>query len=152
MVTIIPHPTEVLKLVRFQKELISLFYDNNMICYRQHPLWIPLPEGFTPNNKQELKDLSKRIENIKIKSPFFNDNSVFLPINFKINNSDFEFNFPILHLYDDRKKNGSKTIDSTILSLLPSCPVDKLKIFRLAIIEKTSEKSQAITDSVWIKL
>ena len=52
MIVIIPHQTEELKLIRFQKELIKQLNSQKDIFYAQQPLWIEI-EDFSPSSKKE---------------------------------------------------------------------------------------------------
>lgn len=145
MTVIIPHPTEELKLIKFQKELIKILNTEGKIYYAHQPLWLPLPEEYSANTKAELKTMGKNIKQIKILSPEYKNSDVQLPVMI----DDKKVFLPLLHFY---KKNGSQSTENISLPQLPPCPVSLFKIFRLAISEKTSENSQAVTDFTWIKL
>lgn len=67
MIVIIPHQTEELKLIRFQKELIKQLNSQKDIFYAQQPLWIEI-EDFSPSSKKELKELSKKLKNLRFSS------------------------------------------------------------------------------------
>ena len=77
MIVIIPHPTEELKLIRFQKELINQLNSQKDIFYAQQPLWIEI-EDFSPSSKEELKELSKKLKNLKFSSLKKDDEGFFL--------------------------------------------------------------------------
>lgn len=145
MVVIIPHPTEELKLIKFQKELIKLLNFEGKVYYAHQPVWFELPEEFSADSKTDLKNIGKHINQITVFSPEYHKDDVVIPI--MIN--EVKVFFTLLHRY---KKNGSKGSELNSLPSLPPCPVSRLKIFRIAISEQISENSKALKDFVWIKL
>ena len=148
MLVIIPHPTEELKLINYQKNLLSLLNTNGNIYYQQHPLWIELDRAFQAEDKHNLKEFSKQLKEIKLFQPEEKNKNIVIPIKYTIlfNNSESEIisELPFLYLY---KKNSSENISVP----LPSLPVTQLKIYRLAIAEKTSSVSAEIQEFIWVK-
>lgn len=145
MVVIIPHPTEELKLIKFQKELIRQLNTDSKVYYAHQTLWLKLSENFSASTKSELKAIGQSISQINFFPPEYQNDDVVIPVMI----DGTKFFLPLVHLY---KKNGNKGPESNSLPSLPSCPVSSLKIFRIAISEQLSENSQVLTDSVWIKL
>jgi len=151
MVVIDLHPTEKLKLIKYQKELISILNESGFIFYSQQPLWIELPETiFSASQKIELKTIGNELKKITLKNTDLKNDEIFAAFEILLSdNKTVTAELPLLHLY---KKNGSENTESISVSSLPLCPVKDLKIFRIALGAKTSEHSQEITDFIWKKL
>ncbi|MCR5189273.1 MAG: hypothetical protein K6C97_10085 [Treponema sp.] len=141
MLVVIPHPTEELKLIRFQKELIKEVNQGGCILYAHQPLWIEL-EDFSAGSKEELKKLSKEISSISFSSLEMDDEDVFLNTEVDFQGKKFLYQLPLLHLYKGKMPS--------VLSN-KKCPVEELKIFRLGIPYQYSETSKSLDDFVWHK-
>lgn len=139
---IIPHPTEQIKLIKFQKQLISELNDSNTIYYSFLPLWIELNSNlFQSEDQKDLKLISKKITSIDLIEILNTDKDIGIKIIIKTDSKEIECYLPLLKLY----KGPSKKSDWQI-------PVKKIKIFRLGIPEDFYENSKAIKDFVWCKL
>lgn len=141
MLVLILHPTEELKLIRFQKELIKEFNQEGCIFYSHQPLWIEI-ENFSAGTKEELKEISKGISSINFTSLENDDEEIFLTAEIEYRGEKIKSQLPLLHLY--RGKMPS-VLDHK------KCPVEEIKIFRLGIPYQYTETSQSLSDSIWHK-
>lgn len=141
MIVIIPHQTEELKLIRFQKELIKQLNYQKDIFYAQQPLWIEI-EDFSPSSKEELKELSKKLKNLRFSSLKKDDEGFFLQAEIEYEEKKLFYRLPLLHLYKGQIPQSP---------LNKKCPVEELKIFRLGIPYQYSETCKSLDDFVWHK-
>lgn len=142
MMVIIPHETELLKLVKFQKQLIKDLNSASTIYAAHQPLWIEFShEQFKAESQADLKLLSKRIISIELEKLSQSDEKIIAVVKIKTDIADIMAELPLLHLY----KGSPKSADIEF-------PFKKIKIFRLGIPEDLSENSKAIIESVWCKL
>ena len=58
MVVITPHPTEELKLIKYQKELIRRLFTSGTLIYAHQPLWIPTDFESVDQAKKEIKSVT----------------------------------------------------------------------------------------------
>lgn len=154
MVVIIPHPTEELKLINFQKKLIEQFNsdDGKTIWYAHTPMWFFVPK-IDYASTSELKDFIKQIEKIWAERPFFSDsnNEVIMPILLKTKKETLKIEFPLIH------KLKSINTEDVKIELLPL----EFKQCKVAIAEQLHNSSTAVQscktssyilkDSVWFK-
>ncbi len=141
MIVIIPHSTEELKIIRFQKELIKDFNRDGCIFYAHQPLWIEI-EGFSTDSKEELKELSKKIGHVTLSSLKNDDDEFFLQAEIEFEDKKLSGHLPLLHLYKGKiseKRTNKK------------CPVEELKIFRLGIPYQYTETTKSLSDFIWHK-
>lgn len=171
MFVIIPHPTEELKLINFQKKLIKKNNDENTILYACQPLWIELPDfDDSEASKAELKNFSKTIKEIIIKNTDYYDdekkplpletswessketfqeaaqnfpNEIFLPVEIITQDATIKSKIPLLRIYKGQLPQNLKNQKS---------PVEKLKIFRIAKTALYSENQKSLQDFIWCKL
>ncbi len=155
MFVIIPHPTEELKLINFQKELIKKNNAENTILYTCQPLWCEIPEFFNENCKNsdfkkrncktELKKFSKTIKEIIIKNTDYNDDDkeIFLPVEIITQTITIKSKIPLLRIYKGQIPQNLKNQKS---------PMEKLKIFRIAKSALYSENQKSLQDFIWCKL
>lgn len=140
---IIPHETELLKLVKFQKLLISNTNDSNSVYIASQPLWIPFQCNSNINTKDDLKQISKTINSIELNNIEKSANDFYISVTIATTNGTFTSKLPLLRLYHGNEKSIPANTD---------LPFKKIKIFRLGIPEDLSENSKAIIESVWCKL
>ncbi|MCR4580205.1 MAG: hypothetical protein K5681_07660 [Treponema sp.] len=148
MTLIIPHPTEELRLIEFQKELIKAFFTDERIIYSATPLWIELPENFAVEKAESLKKLSKSIEEVKLGPLQMTEREIYLKAHIKTLEEDFFSKLTLVRIH------SGKIFTASEQSLLAEKkePVNILKIFRLGIEEKLSPAAKALSASVWVKL
>ena len=142
MTVIIPHPTEELKLINFQKELISSLYKESRILYAETPLWI----DFTSNG--ELKELSKTIESVTFNQPEITEKSIFIPVRINTSEDCIDSKLTLVNIYNGQSFSDK---DKSILRQKKQ-PVNQLKIFRLGLVQAESPHTKSISKSVWCKL
>ena len=142
MTVIIPHPTEELNLINFQKELISALYKEGRILYAERPLWIDFSES------EELKSLAKNIQSVNFGELKISDKSIFIPVQIKTSERIVDSKLTLVNIYkdqsfadDDKKLIGQK-----------KQPVNQLKIFRLGLVQAESPHAKSISKSAWCKL
>ena len=142
MTVIIPHPTEELNLINFQKELISALYKEGRILYAERPLWIDFSES------EELKSLAKNIQSVNFGELKISDKSIFIPVQIKTSERIVDSKLTLVNIYkgqpftdEDKKLIGQK-----------KQPVNQLKIFRLGLVQAEGPHAKSISKSVWCKL
>lgn len=141
---LIPHPTEELKLIKFQKKLISELNVAPSIYVSHLPLWIDIPNtNIVPETKDDLKTFSKTINSVEFVDFTQDDKGLSIKVTINTTTGKIFADLPILHLYKGPAKNLPQNIE---------LPFKKIKIFRLGIPEDLSTNSKAIKDFVWCKL
>lgn len=142
MTVIIPHPTEELQLINFQKELISALYKEGRILYAERPLWIDFSE------QEELKTVSKSIQSVSFGELKISDKSIFIPVQIKTSESIVDSKLTLVNIYKDQ----SFTDDDKKLIGQKKQPVNQLKIFRLGLVQAEGPHAKSISKSAWCKL
>ena len=143
MVVLIPHTTEELKLIRFQKELINQINSQDDVFYAVKPLWIEIPE-FSAQNKEMLKEVSKSIKKVTLSNPFYSDcdNEVSLKVFVTTQTQVIETKVSLLKGWSGRLNISLDNKKS---------PVENLKIFRLGIPFLYNQNQKSLKDSLWHK-
>lgn len=139
MIVIIPHPTEELKLIHFQKELINLYNSDDVILYSSQVLWIEM-ENFSAETKENLKSISKDIKKVTLSSLLEDDDSLFIKVEIEYQDKKLISRMPLLKLYRGKLPPINK-----------KCPVENLKIFRLGIPSVYEKNVKSLSDFVWHK-
>ena len=140
MTAIILHPTEELKLITFQKEVINCLFDDDRILYSESPLWISL-EDFDIADK-------KLIKKVELGDIEFSDNSIYVPLLIKKENGNIRSKLTLVNIYKGRAFN-----DSDIRKVAEKKqPVKELKIFRLGLVQEEGPHAKSISNSVWCKI
>lgn len=142
MTVIIPHPTEELQLINFQKELISSLYKEGRILYAERPLWIDFSE------QEGLKTVSKNIQSVSFGELKISDKSIFIPVQIKTSESIVDSKLTLVNIY----KGESFTDEDKKLIGQKKQPVNQLKIFRLGLVQAEGPHAKSISKSVWCKL
>lgn len=155
MVVLIPHQTEELKLINFQKELISELNTKNTIFYRLMPLWIELP-FINATTKEELKTFSKKIKDVRFKTLQQDKNTFTLCGTLLTDKKEYKLTLPILN-----KITHSGVIEPVKIHPVEippeqitkkNTPVENLKIFQLGIANQISENTNELSETIWVKL
>lgn len=142
MTVIIPHPTEELQLINFQKELISSLYKEGRILYAERPLWIDFSES------EELKSLAKNIQSVNFGELKISDKSIFIPVQIKTSERIADSKLTLVNIY----KGQSFTDEDKKLIGQKKQPVNQLKIFRLGLVQAEGPHAKSISKSAWCKL
>lgn len=170
MLVVIFHPTEELKFIELQKELISIVNDENnedaQIWYANTPLWIELPQSLeAPSNlsncnndekiKQALKTVSDKITDISFKGFAFSPKELKIDFSVAFDNEDISVQLPFITQYTDFPLSPEKQDD--LLRFFMNVQMPQIKIFRLA--KKISPEEPGLkatlsqtSDFVWKKL
>lgn len=145
MIVIIPHPAEELKLIKFQKQLISLLNKNGTVYYPALPMWIDFQETTEALPvKQQLKSAAESIKQISF-SKLIASKDIFIEIKIETDAKVFCTKLCILRYY---KGNEATQADIETATL----PFLQLKIFRTAKKNLLSPVTCTTADSVWKKL
>ncbi len=146
MVAAILHSTDELKLIKFQKELISELFEEGRILLAVRPLWIKL--------SKEIKTLSDIVTNhnsltsIELKDIKVSDSEIFIPVNIFTDTTSYHSKLTLILLHSgspfseyDKQKLAQK-----------KQPVKQLKVFRLGLVQDEGSHAQSISKSVWCKI
>ena len=148
MVVLIFHPTEELCFIKFQKELISILFNEKRILYSNSPLWIELPELKDLQNQDDLSKIAKSIKSVTFGKIEVNKEDIFVNAKITYNETEILSKLRLVTIFkgeqfsepDNQKISEKKT------------PVKQLKIFRLCIAKELSPFAMCITESKWCKL
>ena len=144
MAVVILHPTEELKLIKFQKELISDLFTEGRILLADRPLWIEI--GSDSVTYKELPSLN--IRSIDFGEPEISDKEIYIPVIISTENEQIVSKLSLVSIY---RNNTFSDSDRTIIRQKKQ-PVRQLKVFRLGIEKELSSNSKCITESKWIKI
>ena len=144
MAVVILHPTEELKLIKFQKELISDLFTEGRILLAARPLWIKIGSDSVPYN--ELTSLN--IRSIEFGELEISDKEIYIPVIISTENEQIDSKLSLVSIYSNNTFSDS---DRTIIRQKKQ-PVRQLKVFRLGNEKELSSISKCITESKWYKL
>lgn len=176
MLVVIPHETEVLKLINYQKKLSSELFNKGIISITNYPFWIELPENEifeTDENDDNLKNtiysvpfvstvcsvpfvsklkkISVNFSNLSIISPRLENNQLLLTLQYNYKQQTKTADFPLLSIIQN-KNNISVNEISVLLEETLLFPM-QIKIFQLAIAKKIPEGKQILQgDSIFVKI
>ena len=137
MKVIILHPSDELKLVSLQKELISELFEDGRILAAARPLWIPAaPVEVFVNHPIELDDLET------------SETSIFIPVRITTDKAEYLSKLTLVNIHSGRPFSG---YDRQKLAEIKQ-PVRQLKVFRLGLEKELSSVSKCITESKWMKI
>ena len=137
MTVIIPHPSEELKLVNLQKELISDLYIEGRILVAARPLWIPC-------NIENSAD----IKFVELGALETSDKMIYIPVTITSSKEQTISKLPLVNIHSDSSFSDK---EAQLISQKKQ-PVKQLKIFRLGIEKELTSNSKCITESKWYKL
>ena len=141
MAVIILHPTEELKLINFQKELISDLFTEGRILVAARPLWIPVDETFEKLNHHN-------ISSVEFGDLETTESEIYIPVKIATTNGNKSSKLSLVSIYNN---SNFTEPDRQIISQKKQ-PVRQLKIFRLGNEKELSSISKCITDFKWIKI
>ncbi len=144
MAVVILHPTEELKLIKFQKELISDLFTEGRILLAARPLWIEI--GSDSVTYKELTSLN--IRSIDFGELEISDKEIYIPVIISTENEQIASKLSLVSIYSGNTFSDS---DRTIIRQKKQ-PVRQLKVFRLGNEKELSSVSKCITESKWCKL
>lgn len=140
MTVIILHPTDELKLINFQKEVIGSLYDENRILYASAPLWIELGD-FEIAEKNQIKK-------IEIGDIEFSENEIYSRVLIVCEKGNITFKLTLVNIYKGETFSQS---DRMMISEKIQ-PVRQLKVFRLGLMQEQGPHTKSISKSVWCKI
>ena len=140
MTVIILHPTDELKLINFQKEVISSLYNEKRILYASAPLWIELGD-FEIAEKNQIKK-------IEIGDIEFSENEIYSRVLIECENGNITSKLTLVNIYKGETFSQS---DRMMISEKIQ-PVRQLKVFRLGLMQEQGPHTKSICKSVWCKL
>ena len=148
MLVLIPHPAEELKLINYQKEIISLLYSEKSIIYSAAPFWIEVPEVLTNTADTNLKALANTIDEVILNDAEVFPDRIDLPVTIKSSGKYFNSKLTLVILH-----KGQEFSDKAIQLLSQkNQPVKALKVFRLGIVQNEGPHAKSISKSVWCKI
>ena len=142
MVVIVPHPTEELRLIKYQKELIRSLFTPGALIYAHQPLWIT-------TTFESVEQAKKEIKSVTVLAPEYEENGegVFCPVKIETlggdcldSRLDFICGLPRFARND--------TAIHTNEDIFPL----SLKIFRLGECTSPSPNVYELSSTVWKKL
>ncbi|MCR4735847.1 MAG: hypothetical protein K5829_12680 [Treponema sp.] len=145
MIVIIAHIEAELLFYKFQKEILKNLNSQQSLFYALSPLWIPLPEE-AEKYFTNLKRDAKKIESVIIEEATLCENEIFSNVKIRIQGKEYISRLTLCKSL--KNKALSTKIEESAIIKFPY----KLKIFRLGQKEEVSPNTQALTQSVWIKL
>ena len=152
MTVIIPHPDDQLKIVKYQKDLLtqliagSIQGESSGPCFRKPPVWIPLPSQFASSSKEELKRID--INRVEIHAPEVCSGRLVSKVVIETAGGTVETEY--VHLWG-MKENASLPDNDSGEKKILTFPMN-IRIFRLGIAETLSENTSAISESIWKKI
>lgn len=155
MIHLIPHPTQQLNIINFQKQLISRLQNERIIFLQTIPLCIPLPDTFS-----DLKRTASSITKINILLPEVNleTKEIYSPVEITCNSEIILSKIILLECIITNKTSISKDLfNQTKIELKKICTENKnfpciLNIFKVANIQQFSDNSKSVEKFVWKKL
>ena len=148
-IAVAPHPTEELKLIKYQKELVRWLFTPGTLVYAHQPLWIP-------TNFTSVQEAKEKITGVTLTGVEYDEKSKMIVCIGEVevgslskvgslSLSKGHSKFPLLHLEGDIP-NVQAVLQDTQLFPLP------LKIFRLGECTSPSPNVYELSNVVWKKL
>ncbi|MBO4532332.1 MAG: hypothetical protein J5726_01350 [Treponema sp.] len=150
MIVITPHPTEELKLIKYQKELIRRLFTPGALIYAHQPLWIPA-------QFESIEQAKKEIKSVTVLAPEYDENGegVFCPVRIQTvggecleSKLDYIHGLPRFARNDEHCHCERSAAIHTNEDLFPL----PLKIFRLGECTSPSPNVYELSSTVWKKL
>ena len=132
MVVLSPHPTEELKLIKYQKELIRRLFTPGTIVYAHQPLWIPV-------DFESVQEAKEKITGVTLTGVEYDEkNKMVMCVGEGVK-------FPLIHIEGDIPNVQAALADTSLFPL-------PLKIFRLGECTSPSPNVYELKNIVWKKL
>ena len=132
MVVLSPHPTEELKLIKYQKELIRRLFTPGTIVYAHQPLWIPV-------DFESVQEAKEKITGVTLTGVEYDEkNKIVMCVGEGVK-------FPLIHIEGDIPNVQAALADTSLFPL-------PLKIFRLGECTSPSPNVYELKNIVWKKL
>ena len=142
-IAVAPHPTEELKLIKYQKELVRRLFTPGTLVYAHQPLWIP-------TNFTSVQEAKEKITGVTLTGVEYDEKNKMVMCVGEVEGGSLSLSkghskFPLLHLKGDIP-NVQAVLQDTQLFPLP------LKIFRLGECTSPSPGVYELKNTVWKKL
>ena len=140
-IAVAPHPTEELKLIKYQKELVRRLFTPGTLVYAHQPLWIP-------TNFTSVQEAKEKITGITLTGMEYDEKNKMVVCVGEVALREPhgpQFILPFIHLEGDIP-NVQAVLQDTQLFPLP------LKIFRLGECTSPSPNVYELSNVVWKKL
>ena len=142
MLVIILHPSQEIKISRLIKELSGFCAKKGATTYKKVPLWIPLPQN---------KTMEDKITDLQVLLPQQKDDEIICPV--KITYEDGKYFTEVtlqrfLHKTKEDFVSDFLTMNKSAAEMFPM----QIKVFRLGSTVDISRNAKALRESVWQKL
>lgn len=142
MTVIIPHSTEELHLINFQKEIITELFTKSRILYSNYPLWIDI-NNFELTEKKRIKSICLGQAEITA-----DGKEIYIPVFIEGDELKTKSKLTLVSIFGDNIFSDS---DYAVIRKKKQ-PVNQLKIFRLGLVQEEGLHAKSISKSVWCKL
>ena len=159
MIVITPHPTEELRLIKYQKELVRCLFTPGALVYAHQPLWIPA-------NFESVEQAKKEIKSVNVSAPEYDEEreSFICPVKIEtVGGTCLESKLDFIHGLPHRSAPRN---DGTFSAPRNDCHCERsaaihinkdlfplpLKIFRLGECTSPSPGFYELSNVVWKKL
>ena len=142
MVVIILHPSQEIKINHLIKEISGFCAKKEAVTYRKLPLWIPLPQN---------KTIEDKITGVQMLLPQQKDDEIVCPV--LINYEDEEYKTELtlqrfLNKPDEDYVSDFLMVNKTAAEMFPM----QIKVFRTGNTVDITRNAKAIAESEWRKL
>ena len=142
MVVIILHPSQEIKINHLIKELSSFCAKKEAVTYRKLPLWIPLPQN---------KTIEDKITGVQMLLPQQKDDEIVCPV--LINYEDEEYKTELtlqrfLNKPDEDYVSDFLMMNKAAAEMFPM----QIKVFRTGNTVDITRNAKAIAESEWRKI
>ncbi len=138
---IVPHPTEELKLIKYQKELVRRLFTPGTLVYAHQPLWIPV-------DFKSVQEAKEKITGVTLTGVEYDEKNKMVMCVGEValrQAQGPQFILPFIHLEGDIPNVQAVLQDASLFPL-------SLKIFRLGECTSPSPNVYELSNVVWKKL
>ncbi len=138
---IVPHPTEELKLIKYQKELVRRLFTPGTLVYAHQPLWIPV-------DFKSVQEAKEKITGVTLTGVEYDEKRECFICPVKIGTVDGTCLKSKLDFIHGLPRRSAPRNDAAIHDIFPM----PLKIFRLGECTSPSPGVYELSNAVWKKL
>ena len=142
MLVIILHPSQEIKISRLIKDLSGFYAKKGAVAYRKLPLWIPLPEN---------KSIEDKITGLQLLLPRQKDDEIVCPVLITYEDGEYQTEVSLQGFLQKPKEDFLSDFWMMNKAAAEMFPME-IKVFRIGNTVDISRNAKAITDSVWKKL
>ena len=142
MVVIILHPSQEIKINRLIKELSGFCAKKQAVTYRKLPLWIPLPEN---------KTIEDKITGVQLLLPQQKNDEIVCPVQIIYEDEEYQTELTLqrfLHKPNEDFVSDFLMMNKAAAEMFPM----QIKIFRIGNKVDISRNAKAVSYSEWRKL